>query len=461
MFLEKHNMNENNIMKILVVDDEEPIRESLQEILEEEGYEVYSTETIQAATDCVKKGIDLAIVDIKLGDENGIDLLKLLKIERPQMPVIMISGHGTVALTAQAFKLGAHEFMEKPLRLIQVKACVRNALDAVRLKHKVSQQSRQHLPQPVYAAPAMKELYRQVDKLAGIAEPVVIMGPSGSGKELVARALHYEGTRADGPFVATNAASMSVTLAEDELFGHEKGAFTGAHARRTGCIEQANGGTLFLDEIADMDLQIQAKLLRVLESGQFSRLGSTRSVFVNVRIVAATHKDLDTLVQQGLFRHDLWYRLCAFILRTPSLDKRRDDIPLLAEALLKTVCTDMQLDRSFSESALSALSQRKYTGNIRELKHIVTRAAVFSESPVIDEQVIESVAAVQRSSADNHSNSLKDYTSLDYKTAREKFEKDYFGEVLKKHDGNITATAASIGMAQSNLSRKLKELGLR
>jgi two-component system nitrogen regulation response regulator NtrX len=450
----------NEKMKILIVDDEEAIRVSLQEILEEEGYEVAPAGSAEAARQQAQYGMDCAILDIRLGEENeGIELLREFKARRPAVPIIMVSGHGTVALTAEAFKLGAHEFMEKPLRLIQVKACVRNALEAVRLKQQVSKQAQELFPRPVYRSAAMQSLYQQVARLANLSEPVIITGPSGSGKELVARALHYDGSRAQGPFVATNAASMPVNLAEDELFGHEKGAFTGAHARRGGCIEQADGGTLFLDEIGDMDLQIQAKLLRVLETGQLTRLGATSATKVNVRIIAATHKDLEALVGQGAFRHDLWYRLCAFVLKVPSLQERPEDIELLANTFLQAVCADMQTRKKFSSSALRKLTEASYPGNIRELKHAVTRAAVFSDGEVIEESAIELAAHP----GPQQLSSLKagDYSELDFRRARDAFEKDYFSEVLNRHNGNVTATAAAIGMAQGNLSRKLKELGLR
>jgi two-component system nitrogen regulation response regulator NtrX len=448
-------------MHVLVVDDEIEIRVSLKEILEEEGYAVAVADDAAAAHALVNS-VDCALVDIKLGVDNGIDLLRQFKQIRLHMPVIMISGHGTVALTAEAFKLGAHEFMEKPLRLIQVRACVRNALESVLLKKNVSEQERGRYPRPVYQSAIMRTLYDQVARLANVAEPVVIAGPSGAGKELVARALHYEGNRVEGPFVATNAASMPLNLAEDELFGHEKGAFTGAHGRRIGSLEQADNGTLFLDEIADMDPQIQAKLLRVLENGEVSRLGATKPVKVNVRVVAATHKDLGAMVNTGSFRHDLWYRLCAFVIRVPPLSERREDIPLLAETFLATACGEMALRKSFSDSALQFLGTHDFPGNIRELKHIVTRAVVLSDREIIDEDILAGVCSGgQRIDLRHDRSGIEKYSTLDFRSARVQFEKDFLDAALQRSSGNITTAAAEIGMAQSNLSRKLKELGLR
>ena len=448
-------------MKVLVVDDDEDIRTSLREILDEEGYEPVVAATLEEGRERSATGIDLALVDIKLEDESGIDLLRELRESRPWIPVIMISGHGTVALAAEAFKLGARDFMEKPLRLVKVRACVRNALEAVSLKHRLSETQRDAFPRPVYRSEPMKNLYRQVSRLARVSEPVVILGPSGSGKELVARALHTEGGRAEGEFVATNSAAMPVTLAEDELFGHEKGAFTGAHARRVGCIERAHGGTLFLDEIADMDPHIQAKLLRVLETGTLMRLGGTETIRVNVRIVAATHNDLEKPVAAGTFRRDLWYRLSAFVLRVPPLSERKDDIGLLAEVLLERVCREMGLKKRISAEGLKWLEGREYPGNVRELRHIVTRAAVLSDGEVIDREVLEG-APVGMSLGDSRGGKgLEDYLEKDLRTARAQFERDYLREALDRHGGNITATAAAIGMAQSNLSRKLKEIDLK
>jgi DNA-binding NtrC family response regulator len=446
---------------ILVVDDEQSILESLREILVEEGMTVVEASGAAQAREKALGGIDLAIVDIMLGKDNGLDVLEFIKKERPQVPVIMISGHGTISLTATAFKLGARDFLEKPLRLISVRTCVRNALEALNLKKRVTEAERGRHPRAIFRSAIMNELYAQVGRLAGRREPVVIMGPSGTGKELVARSLHFDGPRADGPFVATNAASLPVTLAEDELFGHEKGAFTGATDRRPGAIERADGGTLFLDEIADMDPLVQAKLLRVLESNEFMRLGGTQSVHVDVRIVAATHKDLEALTRQNAFRHDLWFRLCAFVLKTPPLSERREDIPLLARAFLDRISDEMSAPYEFSPGALKVLTEREYPGNIRELKHVVTRASVFSGKSLIDASVIEGVLPKDIPGGAASAAAQSNYAQMNFSEAHDAFERDYFSAVLAKNGGNITATAAAIGMAQSNLSRKLKQLNLR
>ena len=446
----------------MVVDDELDIRESLQEIFSEDGYDVAVASNEKEALDLLTGCIDMALVDIKLGDDNGIELLRKIKSQWPSIPVVMITGFGTITLAKEAFKIGAHDFLEKPLRLLQVRTCIRNVLDSVKLKKQLYQKEVIGNNQLILAAPSMISLYTQASKLSSIKEPVVIIGPSGSGKDLLARHLHYEGSRNQGPFVITNAASLPVNLAEDDLFGHEKGAFTGADRRREGCFEQAHGGTLFLDEIADMDLQIQAKILRVLETGVFSRLGSASPIQVDVRIVCATHKNLEALVKSGHFRHDLWYRISAFVLKVPALNDRKEDISLLARHFLTLICKDLGFHKTFTNSALEYLEQITYYGNVRELKHLIARLAVYTDEPYIDKEDIENQKEHHGDlSISKHSPSPFNQNEIvDFRIARINFEKQFLKNALLSNYGNISTTARAIGMAQSNLSRKLKELGI-
>jgi two-component system nitrogen regulation response regulator NtrX len=454
-------MNSKSDMRILVADDEADIRESLQEIFFEDGYQVTVASNERETLEQISGDIDMALIDIKLGNDNGIELLRKIKAQWPSIPVVMITGFGTVALAKEAFKIGAHDFLEKPLRLLQVRTCVRNVLEGVRLKKQLHSKEVSGNGNLILASPSMISLYSQASKLSFIKEPVVIMGPSGSGKDLLARHLHYEGSRAQGPFIITNAASLPLSLAEDELFGHEKGAFTGADRKREGCFEQANGGTLFLDEIADMDLQIQAKMLRVLESGVFTRLGSTMPMKVDVRIVCATHKNLEQLVQEGKFRHDLWYRISAFILKVPGLEQRKAEIIPLARHFLSAICKDLGFEKSFSSSALEYMEQIIYPGNVRELKHLIARLAVYTDEPVIelDDVAAQTQSREQTTCVKGNSPITLD-KSIDFREARINFEKEFLKKALETNSGNITATARAIGMAQSNLSRKLKELGI-
>lgn len=455
----ERQMIQQEKIRILVADDEEEIRETLREIFSEDGYDVVVASEESTALDAAGSGVDLAIVDIKLGVDNGIDLLRKLKQMYPYMPVIMITGFGTVALTKEAFKIGAHDFLEKPLRLIQVRTSVRNALEGILLRKQLRKNAGGFSSKPVIVSDALKKVYQQASRLAQVKEPVVITGPSGAGKDLVARFLHFEGVRAQGPFLVTNAASLPPTLAEDELFGHERGAFTGADRMREGCFEQANGGTLFLDEIGDMDLNIQAKLLRVLETGEFQRLGGSSRIHVDVRLICATHKNLEEMVDCGKFRKDLWYRISAFVLRVPGLDRRKEDIAPLAEHFLRLMCSDLGIEKRFSPAALNRLGEMTFPGNVRELKHLVARLAVYTDKPEIDICDIpdNQACCTAQVRADVP---VKGDEIIDFRMAKMNFEREYLLRALKVNGGNITATARAIGMAQSNLSRKLKELGI-
>jgi len=441
-----------NKAKILIVDDEKDICETLKELLEDEGY---SIETANSAAIALKHNlfqIDTIILDIKIGADDGITLLKQIKEIRPNLPVIMITGHGSIELAATAFKFGAYEFIEKPLRLVQVKTAVRNAVE----KHKL-RNSQNERTIPIINSPQMKDVFAQSAKLAGIKMSVMILGESGSGKELVAQSLHFDGNRGDKPFIAVNASTLPANLAESELFGHKKGAFTGAEYKRIGALEKANGGTLFLDEVADLDLVVQPKLLRVLETGKFTPLGADEEISVDVRIIAATHKNIEQLVADGKFRTDLWYRLSSFIIKISPLNERLDDILPLAEKFLVQMSKEIGENFEFSQPAKKYLLSLPYKGNVRELRHIVSRACLFAKGKIIDENDIK------LATTDNVSEQKSQipYFNMDYKTALETFEKDYFTALLEKNNGNITLSAAQIGMAQSNLSRKLKQLGIR
>jgi DNA-binding NtrC family response regulator len=448
--------------RLLIVDDEKEIRNSLAEVLSEDGYETASaSDASSALIDIERNRPELIILDIKLGSDDGLQLLKKLKDDYVSIPVIMITGHGTVSLAAEAFRLGAQDFLEKPLRLLQIRTAVRNAIEKSDLRKSITRHALAGSGQePVIASRLMKELFSKAEKLSSLKNPVMILGPSGSGKELLARCLHYSGNRVSAPFIATNAASLPVNLAEDELFGHEKGAFTGAHMQRPGRIEEADGGTLFLDEIADMDLAVQAKILRVIETGECSRLGGGKTTVVDVRFVCATHKDISLLIREGKFREDLYYRLSGFLLSVPSLSERKEDIIPLATHFLNDFNRESGKEVLLTEEAMNALNLLQLKGNVRELKHIIQRAAVFCSDNKINDSDINSATEQPVDKSGNNNGGWK-LTLQDFGAARMEFEIAFLRNALNECGNNITLTAQKIGMAQSNLSRKLKEIGLR
>ena len=447
-----------NDAKILVVDDEKKICETLKEVLEEEGY---SVETANSANEALKINlfnIDTAVVDIRIGADDGIALLRQIKEIRPALPVIMITGHGSVELAANAFKLGAYEFIEKPLRLIKIRTVVRNGVEKYRLT-----QNSDAWTLPIVHSAAMKEVFSQAAMLAGLKMSVMILGDSGSGKELVAQSLHFDGERKRGNFVVVNASTLPSNLAESELFGHKKGAFTGAEYKRVGAFEKADGGTLFIDEIADLSLEVQPKLLRVLETGKFTPLGGEDEISVDVRVITATHKNIEQMVREQKFRADLMYRLSAFVIKVPPLSQRKEDILPIASKFLKQANKEVGENLEFSQGAKKMLESLDFPGNVRELRHLVTRACLLTRSGLVDEEAIKSAQNSDfscslpsvRNKAENA------YFSMTYKSALEAFERDYFMRLLEENGSNVTLCATQIGMAQSNLSRKLKSLGLR
>ena len=444
-----------NKAKILLVDDEKDICETLKDLLQEENYDVETANTLKEALKINLFQIDAAIIDIRIGAEDGISLLRQIKEIRPVLPVVMITGHGSVELAASAFKSGAYEFIEKPLRLINVRTVVRNAVEKYRL---TNEQSGRIIP--IVHSNAMKDVFTQAARLASLKMPVIILGDSGSGKELVAQSLHYDSNRKDKNFVIVNASTLPTDLAESELFGHKKGAFTGAEYKRAGAFEKADGGTLFIDEIADLSISVQPKLLRVLETGKFTPLGAEDELSADVRVITATHKNIEQMVGEKKFREDLFYRLSAFVIKIPPLSQRREDILPIAAKFLKQINREIGEDLEFSQNAKNMLESLALPGNVRELRHIVMRACLSAQNGIVDDDAVKLSL-----NADFAKNSVRsktnEYFSMDYRSALEAFERDYFTELLEKQGGNVTSSAAQIGMAQSNLSRKLKSLGIR
>ncbi len=372
--------------KILVVDDEQAIRKTLKEILEYEQHTVDLAKDGFEALEHVKKTqYEIILLDIKMPKMDGIEVLeKIMKIT-PETPVIMITGHGTVETAVEALKKGAYDFLEKPLDLNRLLVAIRNALEKKDLVKETKKLKRRihKTYELVGESKAIKQVKEMIDRVAPTDARVLIIGENGTGKEIVARMLHDKSNRANGPFVEVNCAAIPSELIESELFGHEKGAFTSAYKSRKGKFELANGGTIFLDEIGDMSLAAQAKVLRVLEEQKLSPVGSNKEIKIDVRVIAATNKNLKEEIKKGNFREDLYHRLSVIIIRMPTLNERVDDIPLLVDYFLKLAAEEYNMPvKSISDDAIKELQKIKWTGNIRELKNVVERLVILGGNPI-------------------------------------------------------------------------------
>ena len=471
---------------VLVVDDEKNIRRTLQLVLEGEGYKVLGTETAEEGLRVLQNPdipVDLAIFDVKLPGMSGLDALeRIRKDESTQaVPIIVISGHATVTDAVQAIKLGASDFFEKPLVRERVLVSVRNVLDAAQTRRALDEAAREQSAryEMIGKALSMQRVFREIEKVAPTKAGVLITGESGTGKELISRAIHRLSPRAEGPFVKVNCAAIPRELIESELFGHERGAFTGAQAKKRGFFEQAHGGTLFLDEIGDMDLVAQAKVLRALQSGEISRVGSEHVMHVDVRVLAATNKDLSKEVERGAFRDDLFFRLNVFPLRSPALRERVEDIPLLAQAFMHAFSRENGTrPKPIDPDVIAALVARKWPGNVRELKNVVERMAILSgdrvtiadmpedphaspfgeedaAEPAGNEDVSSEDAPEPEASAPRGAGSIPGgYLTL--RDFREKAERQYIVDTLKLTGWNISRTAVVLGVERTNLHKKIR-----
>lgn len=379
--------------KILVIDDERPIRSTLKEILEFEKFSVETAEDGKAGLNLILKNkYDLILCDIKMPKMDGMEVLDKITENNIETPVVMISGHGNVETAVEAIKKGAYDFIQKPLDLNRTLVTLRNALDnkevvqeIKKLKRKVSKGKVTDIIGESQAVTAIKEM---IEKVAPSDARVLITGGNGSGKELVARQLHEKSNREKAPFVEVNCAAIPSELIESELFGHEKGAFTSAHKQRPGKFETANGGTIFLDEIGDMSSSAQAKVLRALQENKITRVGGEKEIKVNVRVLAATNKNLRQEIEAGNFREDLYHRLNVIPIHVPSLNDRKDDIPLLANHFLAIICEDQGLPlKEIDESGITALKNVNWTGNIRELRNIIERLVILCGDTIIGNDV--------------------------------------------------------------------------
>ncbi|MBL7802339.1 MAG: sigma-54-dependent Fis family transcriptional regulator [Saprospiraceae bacterium] len=380
--------------KILIVDDEMPIRRTLREILEFEQYDVdEANDGLECLAKVQKEKYDVVIMDIKMPKLDGIEALERLQILSPETPVIMVSGHGNIDTAVEAVKKGAFDYISKPPDLNRMLITIRNAMEkselvtTTRTLQKQVKSGSKGVTMIGESAPIL-EIKRMLDKVAPTDSRVLITGPNGTGKELVARWIHDKSNRADGPLVEVNCAAIPSELIESELFGHKKGSFTGAIADRPGKFESANGGTLFLDEIGDMSLDAQAKVLRALQESKITRVGDTKEIRVDVRVLAATNKDLRNEIEAGRFREDLYHRLAVIVVRVPSLNERRDDIPLLIEHFNRRISDDYgHPPKIFSPEAIKAMQDYNWSGNIRELANVVERLIILCDQTVHEEDV--------------------------------------------------------------------------
>ncbi len=450
---------------ILIIDDEQDIRLSLRGILEDEGYRILEAESGEQGLRHLGPGVDLVLLDIWLPGMDGLEVLDRIRDSHPYVPVVMISGHGNIQTAVQAIKSGAFDFIEKPLSLEKVLITSEKALEFSRLRRenrKLRLSSKTSEVRNLTGnSRLIQELKRNIEQVAPTEAWVLISGENGTGKEIVARSLHLKSKRADHPLIAVNCAAIPEELIESELFGHEKGSFTGASNSKQGKFELADEGTLFLDEIGDMSLKTQAKILRILQEQSFERVGGHRTINVDVRVIAATNKDLLQEIKKGNFRDDLFYRLNVFPLVLPPLRDRSEDIPVLLEEFVSLLSQEHNFKPlSFSPGAISILQKLPWPGNVRELKNFVERMYILYQGMEIASDMLpgQIKEAAQVNPEQNFEFSVTEQNDLpqDFKQARSMFEARFLDLKLKEFGGNVSRLADAIGLERSYLYRKLK-----
>jgi DNA-binding NtrC family response regulator len=451
--------------KILVVDDDEGVLNSINNILTVRDYFVDLANSGEEAVGIIKEGkYDLVITDLMMGGMSGMDLLKEIKIISPDTAVIVVSGHGTLEMAIECTKLGAYDFVPKPFNDEELALRIERGLKSIKderernfLRSQVEQKfSFDNIISKDYK---MLKIFDQIKGIAETDTSVLILGETGTGKELIAKSIHFHSSRKNSPFVAIHCAALSETLLESELFGHEKGAFTGAFKQKEGKFEQANGGTVFLDEVGDIPLVTQVKLLRVLQEKTFERVGGTELIKTDIRILAATNRDLKKLISEGTFREDLFYRLNVFPVSVPPLRERKGDIPILIDYFLKQLNAKLNKDvKKVSEQALERLLKYSWPGNIRELENVLERGILVCKGEVIENSDLELEAV------DSGQEKLVEEDIENYEEFRSKVldntEKSYFIRMLNKYNGDIDAVIKSMGISQRTLYNRVKEFGI-
>ena len=443
---------------ILVVDDDKSVRESIKMILEYDGYEVEFAENGEQGLQKIDRlPVHGVLLDVKMSGMDGVEVLAKIRQKNEKLPVVMISGHGTIETAVEATKLGAFDFLSKPLDRDKLLVTIRNALQQAKLSEDYDklQESVEGKRRILGESRTMKEVLALIDQVAPTDARVLITGENGTGKELIARAIHRGSKRNAKQFVEVNCAAIPSEMIESELFGHEKGSFTGATAQRVGKFEQADGGILFLDEIGDMSLQAQAKVLRALEEGKIERVGGSKLIAVDVRILSATNKKLEEEIGKGNFRSDLFHRINVIPIHAPALRDHRDDIPVLVQSFINDVCSRNGIARkTISQDVLNILLQRNWPGNVRELKNAVERLVILSHGSSIDISVLDAFG----SAGGTDSGSLD--VSGTFQEFKERAEAAFIKKQLEIYKWNVTKAAEAMEIQRSHLYTKMKRYGL-
>ncbi|KJR43685.1 two component sigma54 specific Fis family transcriptional regulator [Candidatus Magnetoovum chiemensis] len=454
------------MIKILVIDDEEGICKAAQIILSREGYDVLSVSAGAAGIKSIyENDFDVLFVDLKLPDMSGLEIISEAKKRIPSPEVIVITGFASIETAVEAIRRGAYDYLTKPLSPDKLRITVKRAVEKVTLRKEVEHLRNEinhlfELENVVGESVKMKDVFKLVRYCSQSDSSVIVTGDSGTGKELIARAIHYNSKRRENPFIAVNCAAIAKELIESELFGYVKGAFTGALKDKSGILEAAAGGTLFLDEIGETSLDFQVKLLRVLQEGEFNKVGAPVPIKIDIRVVAATNRNLKKAIEDGIFREDLYYRLNVVSIHIPALRQRKEDIPLLSMHFLKkhTQKHPQKKGARFSSAAMEALVKYDYPGNVRELENVVEYALVFLQEQ--DEITLSELPSHITSAIDNIKPNAQNYSIKPLRIAKYEFERNYIISIMEQYDGNISKAAKALDIHRQNLQQKLKELDI-